>query len=125
MTRNTFKGFSTIGRDKPPYTTVDYDLVKRDLLNTLYTKRGERVMRPNYGTNIHEYLFEPYDNVIRQNIIDEVVSVIESEPRVSLISIDIEDTERGIKIRVGLNYILDMTPMQLYANFTRNNRDND
>lgn len=123
MSRNKFVGYSTVDKVSPSYKVYDEELVKRDLLNHLHTKRGERLMRPSFGTNIHMYLFDPFDNVVRQNIIDEVEEVIDSEPRVSLIDIDVQDSIHGIQINVNLMYNLTMTPMELQATFDRNNRE--
>lgn len=123
MSRNKFVGYSTVDKVSPSYKVYDEELVKRDLLNHLHTKRGERLMRPSFGTNIHMYLFDPFDSVVRQNIIDEVEEVIDSEPRVSLIDIDVQDSIHGIQINVNLMYNLTMTPMELHATFDRNNRE--
>lgn len=123
MSRNKFVGYSTVDKVSPSYKVYDEELVKRDLLNHLHTKRGERLMRPNFGTNVHMYLFDPFDSVVRQNIIDEVEEVIDSEPRVSLIDIDVQDSIHGIQINVNLMYNLTMTPMELQTTFDRNNRE--
>ena len=55
------KGLSTVDKVRAPYTLVDSALVKRDLLNTFYTKKGERLMRPNYGSIIWDLLMNPED----------------------------------------------------------------
>jgi len=47
-----FKGFSTVNKVKAPYTLTDMALVKQDLLNEFNTRKGERVMRPNFGSII-------------------------------------------------------------------------
>ena len=54
-----FKGFSTVDKNRAPYTLTDTNLIKRDLLNHFYTKKGERVMRPNFGSIIWDMLMEP------------------------------------------------------------------
>ena len=53
---NIYKGFSTIGKIRPPYTVTNGEAVKIDLLNELYTRRGERVMRPKFGTTIYDII---------------------------------------------------------------------
>ena len=44
-----FRGFSTVDTVKAPFSLSDMELVKRDLLNEFNTRKGERVMRPNFG----------------------------------------------------------------------------
>ena len=63
-----FKGFSTIDKVRAPYTLTDIDLVKRDLLNHFYTKKGERLMKPNFGSIIWDLLMEPEDTVTEEDI---------------------------------------------------------
>lgn len=54
----------------PPQS--DVRLIKNDLLQLLLTAPGERVMRPNFGTNIPRLPFEPND---RRTISDIQISV--------------------------------------------------
>ena len=51
-----FKGFSTIDKIRAPYSLFDQELIKRDLLNEFQTRRGERLMKPNFGSIIHDLL---------------------------------------------------------------------
>ena len=64
-----FKGFSTVDKVRAPYTLTDADLVKRDLLNHFYTRIGERVMRPTFGSVIWDYLMEPEDPETQEKFI--------------------------------------------------------
>ena len=52
-------GFSTVDKVKAPYSLVDGDVIVRDLLNEFYTKKGERLMRPNFGSVIWDLLMNP------------------------------------------------------------------
>ena len=67
-----FKGFSTADKIRAPYTLVDSELVKRDLLNQLYTKKGERVMRPEYGTIIYDLLMDPNIPELEEIVKEEI-----------------------------------------------------
>lgn len=82
----------------------DIDLVKLDLLNHFYTRRGERVMLPDFGTIIWDMLFEPYTDINLSIIKDDIEKVIKTEPRVELISSNLETYEYGIIVRVELLY---------------------
>ena len=50
----------------------DEDLIKGNLRQLLLTKRGERVMLPKFGTNLHKYLMEPMDQVLFSQIRSEI-----------------------------------------------------
>ncbi len=113
----TFIGFSTEGKVKPPYSLVDLDLVKQDILNHLKTSKGERVMRPDYGSIIKESLMEPLDGLIVQDIRDDCQRIIANDPRVELIDINVASLEHTIRIEMYLQYKADLTEDVLIAEF--------
>lgn len=123
MAKQKFIGFSTHNRLQPPFTLTDIDLVKQDLLNHFMTRVGERVMRPSYGSVIHELLFNPFDDFTKQEIIDDSERIVSSEPRVRLIDIDVAETDHGIKLAIELQFLPSYTVDQLYVNFDRNNKE--
>lgn len=100
----TFKGFNTVGQPFPSFGMTDRDLIKRDILNHFHTRPGERVMQPNFGSKIHDMLYEPLDNFSRQAIIDDATRVINFDPRVTLESIDVLEVEQGIILEIGITY---------------------
>jgi phage baseplate assembly protein W len=51
-------------------------LVRNNLRQLLMTNKGERVMLPDYGTNLQTYLFEPLDKFTVQNIRDDILQAI-------------------------------------------------
>ena len=123
MAREKFIGFSTYGKLRPPFTLVDIDLVKQDLMNHFMTRKGERLMRPDYGSIAHELLFEPFDDLTRQEIIDDTMDIVTSEPRVRLIDIDVQETDYGIGLAIQLEFLPSYTVDQLFVKFDRNNKE--
>ena len=105
----TFIGFSTDNKQKPPYTLTDLDLVKQDLLNHFLTRKVERVMRPNFGSIIHDILMEPFDNLTKQDIEDECVNIVGNDPRVDLISTNVENSDHFLKVELYLQYKVDQS----------------
>ena len=67
----------------------DIELVKKDILNNIFTRRGERVKMFMYGTRIPDLVFEPLDEVALNVIEEDLRSVVASEPRVSLVDLRI------------------------------------
>lgn len=89
------------------FSIVDIDLVNRDLLNHIYTRKGERVMMPNFGTIIPELVFEPLDDSTISLVEEELVAVFNYDPRVNLLNISAVpnyDTNT-LNISVILQYI--------------------
>ena len=114
-----FKGFSTVDRIRAPYTLEGRDLVKRDLLNTFYTKKGERLMRPNYGSVIWDLLMNPDDIATEKEIRDDVENIIDSDPRVDLLDTVIIYMDHTIRIEINLKYVLLNDSDTLYLEYTR------
>lgn len=54
----------------------DLDVIKGALKQLLLTSRGERVMLPNYGTNLRNYLMEPLDQSTLSQIRREIIESI-------------------------------------------------
>ena len=116
----TFIGFTTEGKTKPPFNLVDLDLVKQDILNQLKTSKGERVMRPNYGSIIKESLMNPLDALTIQDIEDDCIRIVNSDPRVSLINLNVADLEHTLRVEMYLQYKADLTEDVLIAEFDVN-----
>lgn len=84
-----YKGFSSFEFQKSKtFKLRDIELVKMDLLNHIFTRRGERVMMPNFGTIIPEVVFEPLTMELVDTIREEVLRVINYDPRVELLDIE-------------------------------------
>lgn len=66
------------------------DVINNSIRDIVGTQKGERVMRPNYGCDIHLLPFEPADAatqaLFRRHILD---AIQDNEPRVAVRSGDI------------------------------------
>ena len=98
----TYRGFSTVNTPKPSYTLRDIELVKRDLLNHFYTRKGERVMMPDFGSGIQDYIFEPFVSQVVDQLEADVIAVINQEPRVEFIDMHVSELEHSIRIEIQL-----------------------
>tara|TARA_Y100000361_G_C11144396_1_gene337130 strand:- start:110 stop:577 length:468 start_codon:yes stop_codon:yes gene_type:complete len=57
-------------------STTTLDAVKNNIRNLLNTYQGERLMQPNLGLNLRDYLFEPFTDDLQlqiQNDINETI----------------------------------------------------
>jgi phage baseplate assembly protein W len=114
-----FRGFSTIDRIRAPYTLEGQDLVKRDLLNTFYTKKGERVMRPEYGSIIWDLLMNPDDTATEREMRDDVIRIIDADPRVEHLSTTIIQMDHTIRLEINLRYVLLNNEDILYLEYVK------
>ena len=85
-----YRGFSTANwKASKSLTLTNVDLVKQDLINQIFTIKGERVMLPNFGTRIPLLAFEPNDEQTRAIIEQDLTAVFNYDPRVTLLSLNI------------------------------------
>jgi phage baseplate assembly protein W len=100
-----FVGYSTVDTTSKVQQFADIELIKRDLLNHFYTRKGERVMMPTYGCGIWDLLFDQFDDVVRDSIIEECTDVINADSRVQLVNIIVDTFDQGFMVQMDLLYV--------------------
>jgi len=103
--KRLFVGYSTVETNSKLQQFTDIELIKRDLLNNFYTRKGERVMMPTYGCGIWDLLFEQFDDIVQDSIIEECTSVISSDSRVQLMNIAVTQFDQGFTVQMDLLYV--------------------
>ncbi len=116
---NIYKGFSTIGKVRAPFTLIDGELIKVDLLNELKSRKGERVMRPNFGTTIYDILMNPLDEFVIEEVREEVRRVIEKDPRVEIDEIFTQTQDHLIRVQVQLKFLPTLDEDRLFLEYAR------
>lgn len=87
----------------------DVELVKKGLLNNIFTRRGERVKMFAYGTRIPDLVFENLDDVALTVISEDITAVVNNEPRVIMIDSQIIPFYDKGEVRVNMNlYYLEL-----------------
>ena len=99
-----FIGYSSVDASIKQTQWTDLDLIKRDLINHLYTRKGERVMRPDFGSIIWDMLFEPMTVDVVTQIVDDATQIVQSDGRVDLQSINLVELDHGIQLQMNLFY---------------------
>ena len=91
MSKIFYKGFSTKNWDAGDkrFLSTNKEIVKQDLLNHIFTAKGERVMMPSFGTRIPSLAFEPLDDDTVRVIREDITMVMNYDPRVQLISLNV------------------------------------
>jgi phage baseplate assembly protein W len=118
-----FVGFNTVGQPSPPYSLTNVELVKRDINNHFATPMGSRVMLPNFGTRIYEYLFDPFDEYTKNAIIEDAVRVVQSDPRVSLVNIDVFQEDQALNIVMILLFKPESITDNMFVTFSLKDRE--
>lgn len=75
----------------------------------LQTYMGERIMNPQFGSGLHNYMFKKIDETLKGDIMDSVKSILlDNEPRVKVLSVSIDnyDVLNGlISVIIDYQYI--------------------
>lgn len=114
-----YKGFSTVNSASLTTKLFDFDLIKQDILNIFQTKKGERVMNPEFGTIIWSLIYEPFTNDIKQSISEDVTRILNYDPRVTPTVINITEAEYGMIIEATLYYKQQDLSSQMIFQFDR------
>ena len=82
-------------------TSVGAQNVRESIQIMLLTRRGERLMYPQYGSSLRTFLFAPNNPATRKSIEQEISRVLQVwEPRVTLdsisVSVDPADAQAAI-----------------------------
>ncbi len=100
----TYKGFSSsAGNGK--FKLYDIDLVKQDLINHFYIRKGEKLENPEFGTIIWDMIFEPFTEDAKRLIAKDVEDIVNYDPRVTVNEVQIDSTDFGMRIQIELTYI--------------------
>ena len=111
--------FNGPGVFKSTYTTKDQ--IKSNLINLLLTDKGERVMNPNFGTNLKRFLFEGItDNnleTLKDNILSSILTYIYEITVTNIILVP--NTDNNL-VSLTIEYYLNIsqTPDQVTVQFT-------
>lgn len=101
-----FIGFNTVGQSSVPELLHDRELAQQDLLNEIYTRKGERLMNPNFGCVVWDLLFDPLTENVDDEIERDLNSIVEKDPRWSNEGIKIRELqEQGIEAEISLIYV--------------------
>lgn len=89
----------------------DEKLIEQSIRTIIMTRKGERLMRPNFGCDIHDYAFETidYTNLKQMELVVEEALIL-WEPRITELDIVAEEhpTEDGC-VLIEINFIVRST----------------
>ena len=99
-----YRGYNTVGNLGPKTRLEDAQLIRQDLINHFNIRRGEKLMRPNFGTIIWDSLFEPLTDELRDAIVEDVNRIVNYDPRIIAESVLVDEYENGIIIEARVRY---------------------
>jgi phage baseplate assembly protein W len=114
-----YKGFTTVDETSLTNKIYDFALIQQDIMNMFQTKKGERVMNPEFGTIIWSLIYEPFTDNVKQLISDDVTRILNYDPRVTPTQIQISEAEYGLIIESTLYYKTQDVSQQMNLSFNK------
>ncbi len=114
-----FKGFSTVGKTHGSFKLYDIELVKQDLLNEFYTKKGSRLMSPQFGSIIWDLLFDPLTDDTLELVKEDCVRIVGRDPRLELLDVSTYEEDHTIQVTLQLRYVPTTTLTELVLTYQR------
>jgi len=115
----TYIGYNTIGQVKK-FTLTDKELVKRDLLNSIMIREGEMPGRPEVGTNIWSYVFDPNTDDTVRKIKAEIQRLIDADPRIQAEEVNVYAKNHNILIEMNVRILPDVNLEVINLMFDQN-----
>lgn len=97
-----YRGYNTVDNNTTKTRLEDVDLIRRDLINHFNIRKGEKLMRPEFGTVVWDLLFEPLTEDVQQAITDDVKQVINYDPRITVEKMLVDSYDNGILIELNI-----------------------
>jgi phage baseplate assembly protein W len=116
----TYKGFSS-KETKRNYKLYDIDLVKQDLINHFYIRKGEKLENPDFGTIIWDMLFENFTEEVKTMIAKDVEDIVNYDPRITVNAVTVDSTDQGIRIQADITYLPFNVNERMTFDFDKNN----
>jgi len=116
-----YRGFSTVGRTRK-FRLTDFELVKQDLINHFYIRKGEKLMNPDFGTIIWNIVHEPLTEDLKSVIVTDIKAIASYDPRISIDNVVITEYDQGIQVELQLRYV--QTNQTNLLNLQFNNQSN-
>ena len=98
---------------------VDNDIVaiKNSIKNIFSTRKGQKLLSPDFGSNLEQYLFTPITNVNAQAVGDDILKTINKyEPRIQVTNVLVDPQADKNQYYISVSY----TFLEIQKNATLN-----
>ena len=116
-----YKNAQSSNNNKKNYKLYDLDLVKQDLLNHFYIRKGEKLENPSFGTVIWDVLFENFTEEVKTLVAQDIEDILNYDPRITVNSVIVDSTDQGLRIEADVTYLPFNINERMSLNFDRSN----
>lgn len=81
--------------------------VKSEIMHLIFTPKGQRIRKPNFGSRLIPFIFNPSDNDTFADIISEIKESVKMWiPSCNIQDIDVAEAENGLQLFAKIKYTL-------------------
>ncbi|TXG79421.1 MAG: hypothetical protein E6R13_09895 [Spirochaetes bacterium] len=75
----------------------DNQAIKADLLHLILTRKGQRLYKPDFGTDLLKFIFEPEDGMTMNGIKEEIANTVKAYlPQLQIDELSIAESDEDI-----------------------------
>ena len=100
-------------RPNKKFRLNDTELVVRDFINALNIPQGQKPGKPEYGTSLWNFIFEPNTHDMQSQLQKEIMRVASLDPRIALNAVTASPQDNGILIELEMAITPFNDPMTL------------
>jgi phage baseplate assembly protein W len=119
-TSQFYVGFSSTNIANTNSKLYDLDLIKQDLINHFNTRKGERIMNPDFGSVIWDLIMEPLTPDLQVVIQEDINAICNSDARVVPTQIKISELTTGYLVEITIQLVGSDQSANLSLNFNQN-----
>ena len=99
-----------VSSDDKTLFDLDYtiaEMVKSELMHLIFTPKGQRLRKPNFGTNLIQYIFNPSDTQTWGDIVSEIKESVKMWiPNCNINDVEVAEYEDGLTLYAKISYTL-------------------
>jgi phage baseplate assembly protein W len=116
-----YRGFSSVSTQNENFALYDFELIKQDLINHFHIRQGEKLSNPQFGCIIWDLLYEPFTQAVQDAIVQNVTTIVNYDPRLTVEDIVVDTYEQGITVECKISYLPYSISEQLRFRFDQSN----
>jgi phage baseplate assembly protein W len=81
--------------------------IKSEIIHLVFTPKGQRLRKPNFGTNLIQFIFNPNDNQSWGDIVSEIKESVKMWiPNCAITDVEVAEYEDGLALFARIKYTL-------------------
>lgn len=85
---------------------INANAIKGCIRNIFNWRRGQRILNPNFGNILYEYVYEPINEITMKNLRQDLIAMLGYEPRITVLSLDVIPEYDQNTITIKVKYLI-------------------